>query len=95
MRLIDADALYDKIEERYESTTQGMRRVGLRQALFDICNAPTIDPVKHGKWLEQTSVYPPGQYKCSVCGVGNNVNPEAKPSCFQYCWYCGAKMDLE
>lgn len=96
MRLIDADALYDKIEERYEATQQGMRRVGHRQALFDICNAPTIDTVKHGRWIANTDDFTPA-YRCSCCGYNRPMIAGDKASQWpmNYCSNCGAKMDLE
>lgn len=55
---------------------------------------PTIDPVKHGKWIDDK-----GLYRCSVC---NNlwttwwavVVPEERMyKEMKYCPNCGAKMD--
>lgn len=46
-----------------------------------INDAPTVDPVKHGRWMVDED----GNIKCSECGhrgVGDN-----------YCERCGAKMD--
>lgn len=92
-RLIDADALHkalfakqkwvvrygDKHNEGYTSD----------QVHFAIDDAPTVDPVKHGHWIESKGGdfigYP--IYECSECGCP--VGEEAS----NYCPYCGAKMD--
>lgn len=58
----------------------------------DIANAPTVDPVKHGRWVddfrgaEEFPLFRKG-WKCSVCGSRNTYG---KP---KYCMNCGAQMD--
>lgn len=70
MRPIDADAL---IEGRIENDPV---------AIHAKC-APTIDPVKHGKWLVHND-----HFVCSECkGI------EIWKS--EYCRCCGTKMDLK
>lgn len=43
---------------------------------------PTIDPVKHGRWVMQGTAY-----GCSLCGEGV-IHPF-----HNYCPNCGARMD--
>lgn len=60
-----------------------------------IANAPTIDPVKHGKW---TRSYETGsqdydtmrniRYRCSECNKKAMWDTE-------YCPHCGSRMDGE
>lgn len=54
VRLIDANALYKKLEHRYRFSSKGARMAyGL--AIDDVCDAPTIDPESmrpHGKWIK-------------------------------------------
>ena len=51
---------------------------------------PTVDavPVRHGKW-ERVEYSFVGGYRCSCCGS------KALDDSFNYCGYCGAKMDGE
>lgn len=88
MRLIDADALiytkafapcgngkYDAVNIVYET---------------DIDAAPTIDPVKHGKWIkDDVGVH------CSECFCGWDflTGIPVEVYGFNYCPNCGAKMD--
>ena len=48
-------------------------------------DAPTIDPVKHGRWIEHGK----NDNRCSLCGWGVWVNTN------NFCPNCGAKMDGE
>ena len=56
---------------------------------------PMVDPVKHGKWIQEF-IYEENYsiWHCSKCGgepyFERNINEE-----YQYCPYCGAKMDEE
>lgn len=51
---------------------------------------PTIDPVKHGKWIfENKTWFHQPLLKCSFCGRRQFF------ARFDYCPYCGTKMDLE
>ena len=87
MRLIDADALRDRVyHEAFETDTPDQKwdsGCWIRYKMFErnIKNAPTIDavPVKHGRWINDN---------CSECGLyvyhGDMRN---------YCPNCGARMD--
>lgn len=56
-------------------------------------SVPTIDSVKHGKWVdfmtEEWCTF--DECKCSVCGVVEYFNKGWKK--FSYCPNCGARMD--
>ena len=51
---------------------------------------PTIDPVKHGHWIDtgRADYYLNKEYRCSCC---NSVDYMCSP----YCYNCGTKMDDE
>ena len=96
MRLIDADALRRHIyHEAFETDTNEQRwdsGCWIRYKMFErnIDNAPTIDPVKRGKWkktyLDHEAIGErPCIFYCSVCNqcIAYPVN---------YCPSCGAYM---
>ena len=56
-----------------------------------ILGAPSIDPVKHGHWIEVAKGYTWGgtpivEYECSLCKEIVNWHK------YPYCPHCGAKM---
>ena len=86
MRLIDADALKDKAL---------LLDLGLDDVeavvVSDIDNAPTVDPVKHGHWVNVQNQY----CVCSVCGdVQYRFIRVVKVDC-KFCPNCGTKLDEE
>ena len=92
MRLIDAD----KLKENFNNADAFRLNLELdRYAIKCIDNAPTIDPVRHGRWL-YTEAWPHRVY-CSSCYKTyaqkqwevweDGSLPRA------YCPNCGAKMD--
>ena len=94
-RAIDADALHKRLYKEFDHNSRvvGKQAVasawqGAMQLLYD---APTIDPVKHGKWeLKHIGV---GHYwECSVCHTNPciYVTKDTK-----FCPNCGARMDGE
>lgn len=98
MRLIDADALEKDANEDLLSNPDTTDEVywndGAKSIIDLIKTAPTIDPVKHGKWINDK-----GLYMCSVC---NNlwthwwavVVPEERMyEEMKYCPNCGAQME--
>ena len=100
MRLIDADALMETIQDneyelltKHNSKGNGMFTLGIQQAVDE---APTIDPVKHGKWVEamhgEMHLYPDGQKMCNVC---HTIMPSAWNTMPPFCFGCGARMDGE
>lgn len=94
MRLIDADelkTLYDDAEFADEKW-----RVPIRVILANIDDMPTIDPVKHGRWIyyEDETIEDGG--RCSVCGgemLAKWSDHAWRYVETDYCPYCGAKMD--
>lgn len=94
-RLIDADALEEGKFHGTENWTPiecASWQWGWNDAIDAIMsNAPTVDPVKHGHWVNKG--FEP--LRCSVCGItvdAINGIPWAIKS-FNYCPHCGAKMD--
>lgn len=81
MRLIDADALdmYECLRSYYGDAW--------RDAQKAIDNAPTVDPVKPGRWRHDK---PLGLEWCSECGFGKRNGDKRW---YSYCPNCGAKMD--
>jgi hypothetical protein len=86
MRLIDADAL--GMDMWIQMGIVYGEDIG--KTFADIVrNAPTIDPIKHGEWIDHGTTCQ--RYECSICGdqhdwliLPNNIN---------FCPNCGAKMD--
>ena len=89
MRLIDADALMETIQDneyelltKHNSKGNGMFTLGIQQAVYE---APTIEPVVRGEWLINSDGYYP---YCSEC------KEEPKSGIMtHYCPNCGAKME--
>ena len=77
--MIDADALdWERIE--YE---HGARHEAVVDCEQMVGKAPTIDPVRHGRWISDDI-----GFKCTSCGSHDE-------STSIYCPNCGAKMDEE
>lgn len=90
MRPIDADELLDRVEW---ANTNPLLNHG-ETAVKLINAAPTIDPVKHGKWVNDN-----GLYKCTSCndhctvaGWADCIPEEQMYKAFKFCPNCGAKM---
>ena len=88
MRPIDADALMKNWER-----DRG-RMFDADYFIFTIEHAPTIDavPVRHGRWED----YEENTWQCSECGEPfylEDGTPQENE--YNYCPYCGAKMDKE
>lgn len=91
MRLIDADALRKDVEkDRDASDMPKMWYQGVEYAINHIIHAPTVDPMKHGHWIEVDTQYI-DETKCSNCGVVEFFNKGWKR--FNFCPNCGSKMD--
>lgn len=85
MRLIDADEL---------KTKAFGKRGGLIHT-SDIDHAPTVDPVKHGRWKPFDLTWGRSVYYCTSCGEAGEVPTEMGKPIYEFCPYCGAKMDKE
>ncbi len=89
MRLIDADALKKWVEE-YHTSNWGIPQDEL---IYAIGSAPTIDPVRHGKWI---SVPHKKTRICSVCECDEPYKfADEDANVFDYCPHCGTKMDAK
>ena len=89
VRLIDANALLNKAWDAENGF--GWEKV---ISLNDVVNAPTIDPVKHGRWIYDGKRFESGNdwWHCSECGYSDVLNRHNLPN---YCPNCGARMDGE
>ena len=95
MRLIDADALVEDIKSEIDNDkeiypddkTSIIFRVGMKTVIRIVKNQDTVDPVKHGRWVNRS---PLGTAICSICGYcADSVYTD------RYCRHCGAKLDGE
>ena len=91
-RLIDADQFKAKLLSFMDrkSTTPSDTDCILDGVLNLLEEQPTIDPVKHGHWIDtgRADYYLNKEYRCSCC---NSVDYLCSP----YCYNCGTKMDDE
>ena len=101
MRLIDADALIEKTDSLFKdlNSTEDFMGIGYNHGVGDsiatIKNAPTIEPVKTGKWIYDNQFH---WYRasCSECGYMRATDIKADNWNFwKYCPNCGAKMENE
>lgn len=95
MRLIDADALADKMmkADMPPHDIGGRYQTGFMDARSMVITAPTIDPVKHGKWKPFDLTWGRSVYACSSCGEAFEVPTEIGKPIYDYCPNCGAKME--
>lgn len=84
MRLIDADLLKQK-KRMFHTDEYGDWGV----TVDDIDAAPTVDPVKHGRWKHYKKQ---GIAACSCCSFERKLDEEFGAAIS--CPNCGAKMDL-
>ena len=92
-RLIDADAFVDAIKDKIAVDKEiypddeffRFSRFGMRTVIGIVKNQDTVDPVKHGEWINRS---PLGTAICSICGYcADSVYTD------RYCRHCGARMD--
>lgn len=84
MRLIDADALNKRVRNEGEKDASHLWGA-YTNVVFLIEDAPTIDPVRHGRWLFTDT----NTCECSVCHTC-----EPYPfSEFEWCPNCGARLE--
>ena len=81
--LISRQAAIDAIK-RYESADSYDINRGLIMAMNAVADVPTIDPVKHGKWviIDNSGL--------AVCECGYITD---RYSVYNYCPNCGARME--
>lgn len=101
MRLIDADQFKAKLLSCMDrkATTPSDTDCILDGVLNLLEEQSTIDPVKHGHWIEGFPTETTDYFNCSVCYAGIFVNNLWRVShkdvseIHRYCHNCGAKMD--
>lgn len=94
MRLIDADRMRND-----DSMCEGVLcdecpfadRLRSKCSFVDFMDRqPTVDPVKHGRWIagyDSGNKYWPDRWVCSECGAAFDTAD------YNYCPDCGARMD--
>ena len=100
MRLIDADKLKQNVLD-WEDCYNGFSDAYEKARIIDEIDAqPTIDaePTRHGKWkeyqrLEANIVGELQSAECSVCGRYHTTPYMHSYDYYEYCPWCGAKMD--
>ena len=93
MRLIDADALITELNGiRYPGAPYV--DAGIRIAIGKVCDAPTIEERKTGKWsVEFSPAYKGGAYcECSQCNYKFAMGAYFEPDEWKFCPNCGADM---
>ena len=95
MRLIDADAVKDIINHIQWDKYEGKPRIVFWADLHEqIDILPTIDPVKHGRWLIEPYVGKHATLKILRCSECDNPMTELLDGKnYNYCPNCGARMD--
>ena len=73
----------------YEIGEAPCRACDVDDAKVELEEAPTIDPVKHGKWEGNFDT----SMECSVCGWLFEYYGGLEEE-WNYCPHCGARMDL-
>ena len=85
-RLIDADALEEKVEHDYHHKKINRYDRDLLLHYLDVEMAPAIEPErKKGKWIDD-----PDGYKCSACGAYFEI--ECGDGEMNFCPNCGSDM---
>lgn len=93
MRLIDADALNRKKKYSFETVHGVFPKNEWFIKADDLFRAPTIDPVKHGRWYD---VYMASQQTVAqTCSCCENTIIMNIAHHFNYCPACGARMDAD
>lgn len=90
--LISRKALFDEIKERYD-LVHGETIIDPYYFAEMVMNAPAVDaePVRHGRWEYYGNGTVSAYALCSMCGSGLAKEDAMH---FDYCPYCGAKMDM-
>ena len=88
MRLIDGDELLSTVKSLPWDLRKPSAEISRQLFIETVKEAPTIDPVKHGRWNyhDKKGSFYLNVYICSVC---DNSSDEK----YAYCPHCGAKMD--
>lgn len=97
MRMIDADALINTLQEMFDKREKEARFTGNRgvtvtwnDAIYHIKTAPTIEERKTGRWEPQISTF--AKPVCSECGEPCFGLHGFDYTLTPYCPNCGADM---
>jgi len=95
MRLIDADAL-TKVLRIQEDEWGTPDETWMPESDYGrvIKSMPTIDPVKHGRWIEEPHLEGTITRRCSECMKVAYITSHETPHA-NYCPNCGARVDGE
>jgi DNA-directed RNA polymerase subunit RPC12/RpoP len=90
MRLIDADELRKEINKQAYPHSDSTANDIYFSVLHLLTDAPTVDGVRHGKWLRNDD-----SWWCSECETENcfAYSEELKRFTDLYCPHCGARME--
>lgn len=91
MRLIDADALINKLDEMISNAILADTEIHYALIRELVAEQPTIEPrVRHGRWIEESA----NEYYCSYCGKYAPIAKNMRHcDCSKWCKECGTKMD--
>lgn len=90
MRLIDADAVVEKVTRKANSGQWSEEVVyGIMKALYLVKSAQTIER-PHGEWIDHSDE---GYVECPFCGHATTCEDNIDD--LHYCFFCGAKMRKE
>lgn len=81
--LISRQAAIDAIRAFYDEYIVYDNRKSIEDLISEL---PTIDPVKHGKWIAKRDGWNGGYVVCSECGTDNGIDSK-------FCPNCGARME--
>lgn len=94
MRLIDADKLRKDVLD-LPDCYNGFSDTYDKARILDLVDEqPTVDPIKHGHWIEVQRIHEKDHTaicECSLCG--DTVWVYDGQRAWNYCPTCGAKMD--
>ena len=86
--LISRQAALDIIDAGLNGWLTDDERLHLEGVAIGIECLPTIDPVKHGKWIGVSPMV--DTEECSLCGFQIQSSELATP----YCPWCGAQLEV-
>lgn len=101
MRLIDADTLYDKVEQKYKASSGNVHSCH-RDFLDMICDSKTVeseagsDAVRNAQWVDRYGgKYINSLYECSLCEGEALCGGEClTQKLSDFCPHCGAMMEM-
>ena len=95
-RYIDKETMRGIIREQEKS--HGIRGLAWIEMAMDKQEDSDVQEVRHGHWIKNSiDNSRKFEYSCSICGWSGVKNYDSYVDIheFEYCPYCGAKMDEE